>query len=435
MDLAYIDTIPTEEFIQRRTALFAQMPENSALLIFSAQEQQRNADCHYPFRQDSSFWYLTGFNEPDSALLMVKKSGKASSSLFLREKDPLMETWNGRRLGTKAAPHALSIEYAYDIKEFTEIYPQLSQDIGTLMYCATHQKWADSHVQALSLPTSLQLTSWKPIVDEMRLFKSHNEAMIMQRAAEISAFAHIKAMQQARANRFEYELESEILSEFNRHGARYPSYNTIVASGNNANILHYTENDQQLKDGDLVLIDAGCELSLYAGDITRTFPVNGKFSEPQKAIYNIVLQAQKRAIELLIPGSSIQQANDEVVKIMLKGLLELGIVEGDIQELIDKSVHREFYMHGLGHWLGLDVHDCGDYGVQRSRKLEAGMVITVEPGLYLAADNTNIPEQYRGIGVRIEDDLLITEDGNKNLTVAAPKEIADIEELMQQQNS
>ena len=251
----------------------------------------------------------------------------------------------------------------------------------------------------------------------------------MQQAGQITALAHIKAMQETRPNRFEYEIESEILHEFNRHGARFASYNSIVAGGNNAWILHYTENDQPLKNSDLVLIDAGCEFAMYAGDITRTFPVNGKFTQAQREIYELVLKAQKRAIELLVPGSSIKQVNDEVTRIKVQGLVELGILHGNVDELIEQKAHRQFYMHGLGHWLGLDVHDVGEYGEERSRTLEVGMVITVEPGIYIS-EEANVPAQYKGIGVRIEDNLLMTEYGNKILTAAVPKEIDDIENLM-----
>ena len=273
----------------------------------------------------------------------------------------------------------------------------------------------------------------------MRLFKSPNEIRLMQQAGQISALGHIRAMRETRPNRFEYEIESEILHEFNRFGARFPSYNSIVAGGENACILHYTENDQPLKDGDLVLIDAGCEFSMYAGDITRTFPVNGKFSQPQREIYEIVLAAQKRALELLVVGNNIQQVNDEVVRIKVEGLIRLGILQGNVDDLIAHQAYREFYMHGLGHWLGLDVHDVGSYcnetqngdrnSKKRDRTLEVGMVLTVEPGLYISP-NSNVPEQYKGIGVRIEDNIVITEYGNKNLTCAVPKEIDDIERLM-----
>ena len=288
--------------------------------------------------------------------------------------------------------------------------------------------WGDKLVTESAVSFS-EILDWRPMLSEMRLIKSPNEIRLMQQAGQITALGHIKAMQTTRPNRFEYEIESDILHEFNRHCARFPSYNSIIAGGSNACILHYTENDRPLNDGDLVLIDAGCEFAMYAGDITRTFPVNGKFSQPQREIYELVLKAQKRAIELLVPGNSIKQANDEVIRIKTQGLVDLGILQGDVDTLIEQQAYRQFYMHGLGHWLGLDVHDVGSYGQDKQRILEIGMVITVEPGIYISED-ADVPEQYKGIGVRIEDNLLMTEYGNKILTAAAPKEIADIENLM-----
>lgn len=444
MDLTYMAKMPNDEFVFRRKEVLAQLKDNSIAVIFSSQEKIRNQDCHYPFRQDSYFWYLTGFNEPDSILLLRKTEGKSESILFLRAKDPLMETWNGRRLGIENAPKTLSVDLAYDIAEFETHFLLLSENITALYYHSAQQPWGTDFLQdILNRRTSqfAQVLDWAVLVDEMRLFKSANEIALLQQAGQISALAHIHAMQQTRPNRFEYEIESEILHHFNRFGARYVAYNSIVAGGENACILHYNENDQILKDGDLLLIDAGCEFAMYAGDITRTFPVNGKFTQAQREIYEIVLKAQKRAIELLVAGNSIQQANDEVVRIKVEGLVRLGILTGDVQTLIDNQSYRQFYMHGLGHWLGLDVHDVGSYSSEvqngdrnskkRDRTLEAGMVLTVEPGLYIGTD-ANVPEQYKGIGVRIEDNILITENGNKILTSAVPKEIEDIENLMQQ---
>lgn len=428
MDLAYMAELPKEEFIERRQRVLAQMPFNSALLVFSEIEKRRNNDCCFPFRQDSYFWYLTGFNEPNAALLLVKTETAEKAILFLRPRDPLLETWNGRRLGVERAPAHLNLDEAYSIEDFTTIFPKITENLTALYHAAELHQWGDK-LLAESAVDFAEVLDWKPILNEMRLIKSPNEVRLMQQAGQITALAHIKAMQTTRPNRFEYEIESEILHEFNRFGARFASYNSIVAGGDNACILHYTENDQPLKDGDLVLIDAGCEFAMYAGDITRTFPVNGKFTEAQRAIYELVLKAQKRAIELLVPGSSIKLANDEVIRIKVQGLVELGILQGDVDELIAQNAHRQFYMHGLGHWLGLDVHDVGDYSAERSRPLEVGMVITVEPGIYISSE-ANVPAEYKGIGVRIEDNLLMTEYGNKILTAAVPKEIADIENLM-----
>ena len=428
MELAYMAELPKEEFGERRTRVFTQMQPNSALLLFSEIEKRRNNDCTYPFRQDSYFWYLTGFNEPNAALLLLKTEQAEKAIIFLRPRDPLLETWNGRRLGVERAPQQLNVNEAYSIEEFATVLPKILKNLTALYYVPEIHTWGDKLVTESAVNFS-EILDWRPMLSEMRLIKSPNEIRLMQQAGQITALGHIKAMQTTRPNRFEYEIESDILHEFNRHCARFPSYNSIVAGGNNACILHYTENDRPLNDGDLVLIDAGCEFAMYAGDITRTFPVNGKFSQPQREIYELVLKAQKRAIELLVPGNSIKQANDEVIRIKTQGLVNLGILKGDVDTLIEQQAYRQFYMHGLGHWLGLDVHDVGSYGQDKQRILEIGMVITVEPGIYIAED-ADVPEQYKGIGVRIEDNLLMTEYGNKILTAAAPKEIADIENLM-----
>ena len=428
MELAYMAELPKEEFGERRTRVFTQMQPNSALLLFSEIEKRRNNDCTYPFRQDSYFWYLTGFNEPNAALLLLKTEQAEKTIIFLRPRDPLLETWNGRRLGVERAPQQLNVNEAYSIEEFSTVLPKILKNLTALYHVPEIHTWGDKLVTESAVSFS-EILDWRPMLSEMRLIKSSNEIRLMQQAGQITALGHIKAMQTTRPNRFEYEIESDILHEFNRHCARFPSYNSIVAGGGNACILHYTENDRPLNDGDLVLIDAGCEFAMYAGDITRTFPVNGKFSLPQREIYELVLKAQKRAIELLIPGNSIKQANDEVIRIKTQGLVDLGILKGDVDTLIEQQAYRQFYMHGLGHWLGLDVHDVGSYGQDKQRILEIGMVITVEPGIYISED-ADVPEQYKGIGVRIEDNLLMTEYGNKILTAAAPKEIADIENLM-----
>ena len=428
MELAYMAELPKEEFGERRTRVFTQMQPNSALLLFSEIEKRRNNDCSYPFRQDSYFWYLTGFNEPNAALLLLKTEQAEKAIIFLRPRDPLLETWNGRRLGVERAPQQLNVNEAYSIEEFATVLPKILKNLTALYHVPEIHTWGDTLVSESAVNFS-EILDWRPMLSEMRIIKSPNEIRLMQQAGQITALGHIKAMQTTRPNRFEYEIESDILHEFNRHCARFPSYNSIVAGGNNACILHYTENDRPLNDGDLVLIDAGCEFAMYAGDITRTFPVNGKFSQPQREIYDLVLKAQKRAIELLVPGNSIKQANDEVIRIKTQGLVDLGILKGDVDTLIEQQAYRQFYMHGLGHWLGLDVHDVGSYGQDKQRILEIGMVITVEPGIYISED-ADVPEQYKGIGVRIEDNLLMTEYGNKILTAAAPKEIADIENLM-----
>ncbi|EFL79065.1 Xaa-Pro aminopeptidase [Actinobacillus pleuropneumoniae] len=425
MDLAYLAELPREEFVERRNRVFEQMQDNSALVVFTETEKRRNSDCDYLFRPDSYFWYLTGFAEPKSALLLIKKDSKNESVIFLRKKDPLMETWNGRRLGIEKAPEALNVDLAFDIEDISRVFAEKTQNLTACYYAKGLQEWGDSVVAE----QFVDVIDWQPMLSEMRLIKSTAEIALIQQACHISGLAHIRAMKQTRPNRYELEIEGEIQHEFTRFGARFPAYNSIVASGENACILHYNENDQVLKDGDLLLIDAGAEFAHYAGDITRTFPINGKFSEPQREIYQLVLDAMKEAAKWLVPQGSIKIANEKAVQVLTEGLVRLGILKGEVEQLIADKAYRQFYMHGLGHWLGLDVHDVGNYGTERDRALEIGMVLTLEPGLYISSE-ADVPERYKGIGVRIEDNLLITEYGNKNLTSGCPKEIADIEAIM-----
>ncbi|EGT4275650.1 Xaa-Pro aminopeptidase [Cronobacter sakazakii] len=429
-----------QEFLRRRQALLANMAPASAALIFAAPEATRSADSEYPYRQNSDFWYFTGFNEPEAVLVLIKSDETHSHSvIFNRLRDKTAEIWFGRRLGQEAAPAKLGVDRALAFNEIDEQLYQLLNGLDVVYHAQGEYAYADTIVftaldklrrgarQNLSAPATL--TDWRPWVHEMRLFKSPEELAVMRRAGEISALAHTRAMQKCRPGMYEYQLEGEILHEFTRHGARFPSYNTIVGGGENGCILHYTENESQLRDGDLVLIDAGCEYKGYAGDITRTFPVNGKFTPAQRAVYDIVLESLETALRLFRPGTSIQDVTGDVVRVMVKGLIGLGILKGDVEQLVAENAHRPYFMHGLSHWLGLDVHDVGFYGPDRSRILAPGMVITVEPGLYIAPD-ADVPEEYRGIGIRIEDDIVITETGNENLTASVVKSADDIEALM-----
>ncbi|HEY1844095.1 MAG TPA: Xaa-Pro aminopeptidase [Buttiauxella sp.] len=429
-----------QEFLRRRQALLAKMAPASAALIFAAPEATRSADSEYPYRQNSDFWYFTGFNEPEAVLVLIKSDETHNHSvLFNRLRDKTAEIWFGRRLGQEAAPEKLAVDRALAFSEIDEQLHLLLNGLDVVYHAQGEYDYADSIVfaaldklrrgsrQNLSAPATL--TDWRPWVHDLRLFKSEEEIAVMRRAGEITALAHTRAMEKCRPGMFEYQLEGEILHEFNRHGARFPSYNTIVGSGENGCILHYTENESEMRDGDLVLIDAGCEYKGYAGDITRTFPVNGKFTASQREIYDIVLESLDTALKLYRPGTSMQEVTGEVIRIMVCGLVKLGILKGEVDSLIADNAHRPFFMHGLSHWLGLDVHDVGAYGQDRSRLLEPGMVITVEPGLYIAPD-ADVPAQYRGIGIRIEDDILITADGNENLTASVVKSADDIEALM-----
>ncbi|ATF91126.1 Xaa-Pro aminopeptidase [Cedecea neteri] len=429
-----------QEFLRRRQALLAKMMPGSAALIFAAPEATRNADSEYPYRQSSDFWYFTGFNEPEAVLVLIKSDESHNHSvLFNRVRDKSAEIWFGRRLGQEAAPQKLGVDRALAFSEIGEQLHLLLNGLDVVYHAQGEYEYADSIVFAAldklrrgsrqNLAAPATLTDWRPAVHELRLFKSEEEIAVMRRAGEITALAHTRAMQACRPGMFEYQLEGEIHHEFTRHGARYPSYTTIVGGGENGCILHYTENESELREGDLVLIDAGCEYQSYAGDITRTFPVNGKFSPAQREIYDIVLESLETSLKLYRPGTSMQEVTAEVVRIMVKGLVKLGILKGDVDQLIASNAHRAFFMHGLSHWLGLDVHDVGAYGLDKSRVLEPGMVITVEPGLYIAPD-ADVPAQYRGIGIRIEDDIVITEDGNENLTASVVKSADDIEALM-----
>lgn len=433
--------ISLETFQQRRQALLAKMAPGSAALIFAAPEVTRSNDTEYPFRQNSDFWYFTGFNEPQALLVLIKSNETHNHSvLFNRVRDLTAEVWFGRRLGQDAAPAKLAVDRALPWDDIGDQLHLLLNGLDVVYHAQGEYAESDTLVfnaleklrrgfrQNLSAPTTV--TDWRPWVHEMRLFKSPDEIEILRRAGKISALAHTRAMEKCRPGMFEYQLEGEILHEFSRHGARFPSYNTIVGSGENGCILHYNENESELRDGDLVLIDAGCEFHGYAGDITRTFPINGKFSQPQREIYDIVLASLYTALSLFRPGISIREVNDEVVRIMITGLVELGVLQGDVDALIAEDAHRQFYMHGLSHWMGLDVHDVGHYGTpSRDRILEPGMVLTIEPGLYIAPD-ADVPAEYRGIGIRIEDDIVITETGNENLTDSVVKDPEAIEALM-----
>jgi Xaa-Pro aminopeptidase len=437
--------IPAAVYQQRRAHLLAQCAPSSIVIIPAAGQVTRSNDTEYPFRQDSDFWYLTGFNEPDGFLLLSNQlSGEGSSQMasfaFVLPKDPHAEIWHGRRLGAEAAPAALGIDEAYDLDTIDELLPELINGHQHLYYCLDKYPQADALVQSalahcknapkqsMTAPTSINDVSM--ILHAMRRIKSEPELQIMRQAGVISSDAHKRAMQFVRPGVFEYQLEAELHHEFAMRGAKHPAYGTIVGSGENACILHYTENNARINDGDLVLIDAGCELEGYAADITRTFPANGVFSPVQRELYQIVLDAQLAALDMLIPGNTIAQAMQSAVKVTVNGLLRLGILTGEFDELIEQEAWRPYFMHGLGHYLGLDVHDVGIYKQDgEDIALEPGVVITVEPGIYIAPDS-KVPAQYRGIGIRIEDDIVITESGHEILSAGVPKSIDDIEALM-----
>jgi len=398
---------------KRRQELLSRLDDNALVIVCTNSELQRNADCTFPFRPDSSFWYLTGFTEPDAIAVFSKNN----YSIFLRPKDKTKEIWNGKRLGAEAAPSALLADNAYAIELFVDQLDSLINDDSVIYYDNS-----STNTLAKDIAQVDGIKSLLPYLSEMRLLKDSTEVKKMQTSADIAVNAHTQAMTNTKPGMFEYEIEALFDAEFKKNNASH-AYTPIVAGGANACVLHYIENNEILKDGDLLLIDAGCETDGYASDITRTFPINGRFSEPQKQIYSIVLEAQKSAINFLAPGERVNKAHDIACHIISKGLTALGIIT-------DELGLNEFYMHNTGHWLGLDVHDCGQHKLNDEyRHFEAGMVMTVEPGIYIRK-NDKIDPMYWNIGIRIEDDVLITESGNKVLTKSIVKEIDDIEQLM-----
>ena len=436
-----MSSISTSEYAQRRQQLMQGMLPNSIAILPAAAVSTRNSSVEYPYRQDSDFFYLSGFAEPEAVLVLIPNREQGEFVVFCRERNPERELWEGLRAGQAGVMADYQADDAFAISELDEILPKLMDGRERVYYSIgnhpefdqqmlTWLKTIRSHARAGAQPPT-ELAMLDPLLHEARLHKSPAEIATMQQAADISCRAHIRAMQAAKHGLFEYHLEAELDYEFRKGGARLPAYSSIVASGKNACILHYTENNAPLHSGDLVLIDAGCEIDCYASDITRTFPVSGRFSHEQKAIYNIVLQANLEAMKYISPNHCWNDAHDVTVRVITAGLLELGLLQGELEELIATDAYRPFYMHRAGHWLGLDVHDVGEYKINGSwRKLAVGMTMTVEPGIYIAVDNLTVPEQWRGIGVRIEDDVVVTENGCRVLTDAAPKTIDEIEALM-----
>ena len=434
--------ISRQEYSDRRRRLMDLVGNDSIIIIPSADVKVRNRDADFAFRQDSDFLYLTGFNEPQSVAVLIPGL-EAEFILFCREKDPQTELWTGRMAGLKGAIDDYDAEDAYPLDDIDEILPSLMENRKKVYYSIGHNTGFD--LQVIAWVNSLRVKVRKGIqaphefilldkyLHEMRLFKSPVEQELMRQAAKVSISAHEKAMRVCQPELMEYEIDAEYLYTFRKHGME-PAYTSIVGGGENACILHYIDNNATLKDGDLLLIDAGAENQAYASDITRTFPVNGTFSEAQRQLYQIVLDAQYAAIEQAQPGNNWDDPHQAAVRVIATGLIELGLLEGDLEEIIKEEKYKPFYMHKTGHWLGLDVHDVGDYKLDGEwRKLEAGMVLTVEPGIYVSPDK-NIDEKWWNIGIRIEDDVLITENGNEVITGGLVKEIDDIEALMQSES-
>ena len=430
------------DFKQRRDRLAAQLGNNSIAVIATRAEMYRNRDADYKYRADSSFYYLTGFAEPEAvAVIETFAAGEPYRySLFCRERNRAMEIWNGYRAGLEGAVELYAADEAYTISELDEKIITKLLNKQRFYYRIGQQSEFDARVSQWMQKADAQqrrggtapaeMIQLDRLVDEMRLKKSAQEIELMQIASNISAEAHTRAMQTVKSNMMEYALEAELNYIFGKNGC-VPSYNSIVGGGANGCILHYVENNQPLKDGDLVLIDAACEYEFYASDITRTFPVNGKFSPEQKALYNIVLDAQLAAIDATRVGNHYKYPHEVAVKILTQGLVDLGLLSGDVDELIKNEAFMQFFMHGTGHWLGMDVHDVGAYKTGENwRAYEAGMVVTVEPGLYVAPDDESVDAKWRGIGIRIEDDIVVTENGPLVLTKNVVKTVAEIESLM-----
>jgi Xaa-Pro aminopeptidase len=430
------------EFKKRRKQLMQHIGKGNIALIASASVRTRNRDVNYPFRQDSDFYYLTGFNEPDSLAVFIPGRKQGEYILFCREFDEKKALWEGAHAGLEGATTHYKADDSFPIDDLDDILPGMLEDKGKVYYPIGRDSDLDhnllvwiNHIRSQSrtgVTAPGELASLEHILHEMRLFKSPEEIKLMRRAADVSANAHVKAMQKCKPGLYEYQIEAEVIYNFKQSGLRAEAYPSIVAGGKNACVLHYTENSDKLKSGDLLLIDAGAECDHYAADITRTFPISGRFTEPQKQLYQLVLDAQAAAIAQVKPGLPWHMAHDASVEVLTKGLVSLGLLKGKVSKLIKEEKYKQFYMHRIGHWLGMDVHDVGDYKLDKEwRLLEPGMVLTIEPGLYIPADCQIVDEQWRGIGIRIEDDVLVTAEGHEILTGGAPKTIEEIESLMQ----
>lgn len=430
--------------LEQRQRLFAQLLPNSAVLVASGHEQIRNGDVEFPFRAESDFHYLTGFGEPDCVLLLVKKEVE-QTVLFLRPRDAEQETWQGRRMGVELAPAILKVDAAHAIEEMQAAVGDYLQNIDALYFSFSQlTTWMEPVAdwlgtlkaqvrKGVAAPT--QLRDLDTLMHEMRLIKSPKEIALMREAARISVQGHLAAMRYAADGCFEYQVQAELEAEFMRQGGQKVAFNSIVASGDNACILHYTENSDRMGAHQLLLVDAGAEFRGYAGDITHTFPVGGRFSEAQLQLYTLVLKAQQAAVAMVAPGVVYDQLHEKVADILTRGLIKLGILHGKPAQLLKSQAYKRFFMHGTGHWLGMDVHDVGQYKINGQwRALQPGMVLTIEPGLYIPTEAEEVDPQWWGMGIRIEDDVLVTEEGHEVLTQGLPRSVKEIEAWMQENN-
>jgi Xaa-Pro aminopeptidase len=434
--------ITSGEFKQRRKLLMRRMRKNAVAVLAAAPAATRNRDVEYPYRQGSDFHYLTGFDEPEAVAVFVPGREQGRFVLFCRPYDETQAIWTGKHAGLEGARQQFGADEAHPIEDLPKVLPELLDQKSAVYFPVGADGTLDAAVMAaVNVLRGKARAGAKPpeefiavdrLLHEMRLFKSPGEIQAMRQAADVSVAAHKRAMAACRPGLYEYQIEAELSHEFMRHGLRYAAYPSIVAGGANACVLHYTENADLLRDGDLLLIDAGAEFGNYAADITRTFPVNGRFSEPQRQLYELVLEAQLAAIDKIRPGKTWIEPHEAAVRVLVKGLVRLGLLEGRVGKLIKDEAYKKFYMHRTGHWLGMDVHDVGDYKKGGEwRELEPGMVLTVEPGLYVSPGCQDVEPKWRGIGIRIEDDVLVTKEGREVLTAAMPKTVADIEALME----
>lgn len=437
-----ITGITVAEFTRRRRQLMRMAGPDAILILPAAAEKVRSNDSHYPYRQDSDFWYLTGFNEPEAVLVLVPGRAAGETLLFCRERNPERETWDGARLGPEGAVETLGMDDAYPWEDMDEILPRLIEGRNRVYYHFGRDtdfdltligwvKRVRSQVKQGAQPPH-EFQELGHLLHDLRLFKSAAERRLMKESARIAALAHMDAMKAARPGMYEYEIEAELLYRFRRHGA-VPSYNPIVGAGPNACVLHYVSNNAKMEDGDLLLIDAGAELHGYASDITRTFPVNGRFTPAQRALYDLVLEAHAAAVSVVAPGVPWIAMHEAAVEVLTEGMLRLGLLKGTLKQCLKEQAYLRFYMHKTGHWLGLDVHDVGDYRIDGEyRLLEPDMVFTIEPGLYIPPDAAGVAAKWRGIGIRIEDDVIVTRQGGQIITGDVPRDADEIQQLMAQ---
>lgn len=431
----------TKDFARRRRQLMRMIGKGGIVILPAAPTRVRNRDVEYAYRQDSDFHYLTGFPEPEAVAVLMPGRGHGEFVLFCRDRNSERETWDGYRAGPEGAVRDFGADDAFPITDIDDILPGMLEHSERVYYTMGLSAEFDQRLLGWvnqlraaaksGVTTPTEFVALDHLLHDMRLFKSRGEVASMRKAARIAAAAHVRAMRVCRPGMMEYEIEAEFLHEFRRHNAT-TSYHPIVGGGANGCVLHYVENKDRLKEGELLLIDAGCEYEYYASDITRTFPVSGRFSPQQRALYEVVLEAQLAAIEKVRPGNHWDDPHDAAVRVLTRGLVRLGLLKGRVPTLIKNGDYRRFYMHRTGHWLGLDVHDVGDYKVGEAwRLLEAGMVMTVEPGLYIAPGSRGVAKKWWGMGIRIEDDVLVTPTGAEVLSADAPKDPDEIERLMQ----